>query len=175
MILSQSMIRPERTSAVSPSLPSAQACLNRMVPSTAKCHLSSSPDRLDDAREAVGEVIAVASIEPHTVAIAAGQDAEAVIQPGPVGGSSADLGRHGSKERRDCSARTRRRTHSWQTASPQTYAAWCRSAGFRAATFTAFPRNGNVARALFCLARLLRDRDAHIGFGLLERSASGNL
>jgi hypothetical protein len=35
-------------------------------------------DRLDDAQEAVGEVIAVATIEPHTVAIAASQGAEAV-------------------------------------------------------------------------------------------------
>ena len=42
-------------------------------------------------------------------------------------------------------------------------------------TFTAFPRNGNDSPRPFASHAFLRDQDAHIGFGLLERSASGNL
>jgi hypothetical protein len=38
-----------------------------------------SGHRLDDQREAIGQVIAGAAIEPHAVAILAGDDAEAVV------------------------------------------------------------------------------------------------
>jgi glucose-6-phosphate dehydrogenase assembly protein OpcA len=45
--------------------------------------------RFDDQREAVGEVIAGAAVEPHALAILAGNDAEAVVlnlmQPRPAG------------------------------------------------------------------------------------------
>ena len=51
--------------------------------------------RLDDQREAAGEVIAGTAIEPHSLAVLAGNDAEAVVWL-PDGSLSVLVGRHGA-------------------------------------------------------------------------------
>ena len=59
-------------------------------------------DRRRGQREAPGEIVAVASEEPHTGSVAPRPDAEAVVldfvqaNPSPAGGLSAGRGRHGS-------------------------------------------------------------------------------
>jgi len=60
-----------------------------------------APQRFDDEREAVGEIIAWTTIEPHLCALLARNDAEAVVldlmrQSLPEGSLSVLVGRHGA-------------------------------------------------------------------------------
>src|SRR5215831_11027932 len=52
--------------------------------------------RLDDQREATSEVIAGTAVEPHLLAVIAGNDAKAVSHWLPEGSLSVLLGRHGA-------------------------------------------------------------------------------
>ena len=72
---------------------------NRLAVDKAGLHRQ-AVDGFDDAGKTISEVVAVAGIEPHVVAVAARQDAEAScliswIQSGPAGGSFAGFGRQG--------------------------------------------------------------------------------
>ena len=51
---------------------------DRLAVENARSHWQGG-DRLDNEREAIGEVVAVAGDQPHTLAVAVGEDAKAVV------------------------------------------------------------------------------------------------